>query len=168
MHIYLRRSLYGLALGFAAAAILVGYGMYASGFFARSAVYVTDAGALAGYDPVAYFTEGEAVKGLPENVTTYQGVSWRFANKEHMELFLQQPERYMPAYGGFCAYAMSEGYTAYSDPSVWRVIDGRLFLNYDRDVMTTWTQSSADRIAEADRIWQQRNSQGAVGERENG
>ena len=109
--------------------------------------------AIQGYDPVAYFTEGRARRGRYDIRTQWNGATWRFATAEHRRLFLEDPARYAPAYGGFCAYAVSEGHTAPIDPAAWRIVDGRLYLNYDRSVQRRWERDIPGRIARADANW---------------
>ncbi|MBR0674325.1 YHS domain-containing (seleno)protein [Neoroseomonas soli] len=116
-------------------------------------VNVEDGVAVRGTDVVAYFTEGRAIAGNPRFTTPWRGATWRFASAAHRDLFAAEPERYAPAYGGFCAYAVSEGYTAPIDPAAWRIVDGRLFLNYDRAVQRRWERDIPGRIARADANW---------------
>ena len=67
--------------------------------------------------------------------------------------FAADPDRYAPAYGGFCAFAVSEGYIAPIDPEAWRIVDGRLFLNYDQAIKRLWERDIPGRIAHADANW---------------
>lgn len=116
-------------------------------------VFAEDGLAIRGYDPVAYFTEGRPVQGRPEFHMTWHGATWRFASAAHRDAFHAHPERYAPAYGGFCAWAVSEGYTASIDPEAWRIVDGRLFLNYDRGIQRRWEADMAARIRRGDTNW---------------
>jgi YHS domain-containing protein len=109
--------------------------------------------AIRGTDPVAYFTEGRPVRGRAEFTHTWAGATWRFASAANRDRFATDPERYAPAYGGFCAWAVSEGYTAPIDPAAWRIVDGRLFLNYDRSVQRQWERDIPGRIARGDANW---------------
>lgn len=109
--------------------------------------------AVAGHDVVAYFTRGEPVEGSAEHSTQWNGAEWRFASAEHLERFRADPERYAPAYGGFCAYAVAEGYTAAGDPAHWAIHDGRLYLNYNAGVQTRWNTDREGYIAAADGNW---------------
>lgn len=109
--------------------------------------------AVRGTDVVAYFTEGRAVAGRPEFTFAWRGATWRFASAANRDRFATDPERYAPAYGGFCAYAVSEGYTAPIDPEAWRIVDGRLFLNYDRSIKRRWERDIPGRIARGDANW---------------
>ena len=109
--------------------------------------------AVKGYDVVAYFTEGRPVPGVPAFEHAVGGVTYRFASAANRDRFAREPQRYLPQYGGFCAYAVSRGYTADTDPEAWRIVDGRLFLNYDRGVQRLWEQDIPGRIAKADENW---------------
>jgi hypothetical protein len=109
--------------------------------------------AIEGYDPVAYFTEARPVKGDGAYTHFWRGATWRFATPGHRDMFAQAPEQYAPQYGGFCAYAVSENYTAKIDPQAWKVVDGKLYLNYNKAVRATWEKTQPARIAAADRNW---------------
>lgn len=109
--------------------------------------------AVRGTDVVAYLTEGRPVAGRAEFAHAWRGATWRFASAANRDRFAADPERYAPAYGGFCAYAVSEGYTAPIDPAAWRIVDGRLYLNYDRSVQRRWERDIPGRIARADANW---------------
>lgn len=109
--------------------------------------------ALGGYDVVAYFTEGKPVAGQAAHETHWNGARWRFASAEHRERFLREPERFAPRYGGYCAYAVSRGYTAPVAPEAWRIVDGKLYLNYSKDVQTLWEREIPANIKKADTNW---------------
>lgn len=109
--------------------------------------------AVDGYDVVAYFTRGEPVEGSAEHSTEWNGAEWRFASAEHLERFRVDPERYAPAYGGYCAYAIAEGYTAAGDPAYWAIHDDRLYLNYNADIQTRWDADREGHIAAANANW---------------
>lgn len=109
--------------------------------------------AVSGYDPVAYFTEGRPVKGDARFTTTHEGAQWRFASAENRDRFIAAPQRYAPQYGGYCAWAASEGYTASADPLRWKVVDDKLYLNYDTEVQKKWELDVAGNIRKADRNW---------------
>lgn len=93
--------------------------------------------AIKGYDTVAYFTERQAVKGTPEFSHEWLGATWHFSDAEHRDLFAANPISYAPQYGGHCAGGLAYGdATVNIDPEAWRIIDGRLYLNYDHGVAT--------------------------------
>lgn len=106
-----------------------------------------------GYDVVSYFEQGEAVAGSAQFTADYRGATWRFSSAEHRAQFQAEPERYAPAYGGYCAWAVSQGYLAKGDPEYWTVIDGRLYLNYSQSVQETWLQDTSGFITQADNNW---------------
>lgn len=123
------------------------------GLFATTAWYGNEHGAIRGYDPVAYFTEGRAVAGDPALSLEWDGATWHFASPEHRTRFEEDPLRYAPAFGGYCAFAVSEGYTANGDPEVWSIVDDRLYLNFDRTVAERWNEERASRIAAGQQNW---------------
>jgi YHS domain-containing protein len=109
--------------------------------------------AIEGYDPVAYFKEGRPVEGDSDYSYEWMGATWYFASAEHRDLFAADPERYAPQYGGYCAWAVSQGYTAKIDPQAWAVVDDRLYLNYSQDVQKRWQEDVPGNIAKADANW---------------
>jgi hypothetical protein len=109
--------------------------------------------ALRGYDPVAYFTLGKATAGKTEFTAVHEGAIYRFASAAHRDTFVATPARYLPQYGGYCAYAAFQGYKADADPKAWHVIDGRLFVNYNASVAKSWAAKSADYIKAGDANW---------------
>lgn len=109
--------------------------------------------AINGYDPVAYFTEGKPVEGSSDHALEWNEAEWHFASAENLETFKADPAKYAPQYGGYCAYAVSEGYTAKTEPDAWKIVDGKLYLNYNKDVQEKWAQDISGRIANADKHW---------------
>jgi len=109
--------------------------------------------AVEGADVVAYFTDGKYVKGSKEFSHAWNGAKWQFASAEHRDLFAANPEKYAPQYGGYCAYAVSEGGTAGIDPEAWKIVEGRLYLNYDAPIQEKWLQNIDERIRKADENW---------------
>ncbi len=109
--------------------------------------------AIQGYDPVAYFTAGRPVKGQAQHSVKHSGATWHFASGENKALFQANPEKYVPAYGGYCAYGVSKGGLYKIEPDAWSIRDGRLFLNYDRKVQATWSKAADGYIQAADRKW---------------
>jgi YHS domain-containing protein len=109
--------------------------------------------AVSGYDPVAYFTDGRPVEGDARYAYDWQGATWRFANAENLERFKAEPARYAPQYGGYCAWAVSQGYTASVDPQAWKIVGDKLYLNYSLDVQRQWQGDIPGNIAMADANW---------------
>ena len=116
-------------------------------------VFADNGVAIRGYDPVAYFTDGRPVEGRPEFTATRDGATWRFASAEHKAAFGADPAKYAPQYGGYCAWAVSQGYTAPIDPNAWKVVDGKLYLNYSADVQKDWQKDVPGHIAKANGNW---------------
>jgi YHS domain-containing protein len=109
--------------------------------------------AIKGYDPVAYFTERAPTRGKKAFSLRHGGVEWRFASAKNKASFAADPQKYMPAYGGYCAYGVSRGYLVKIEPDAWSIRDGRLYLNYDRSVQRTWSKNPARYIAAANKKW---------------
>jgi len=108
---------------------------------------------LSGYDPVAYFTDGKPVRGSGYHVSVHEGVTYAFASAEHKETFEANPEKYVPAYGGYCAYGMAVRKKFVADPEVWRIVDGKLYVNLDRDIQRTWQKDVPGYIKKAEANW---------------
>jgi YHS domain-containing protein len=109
--------------------------------------------AIDGYDPVAYFVSGRPVKGDKAYTHEWRGALFRFANAKNLAAFQAAPEKYAPQYGGYCAWAVSQGYTAGIDPDAWKIVDGKLYLNYDRDVQKKWERDIPGHVRKADENW---------------
>jgi YHS domain-containing protein len=108
---------------------------------------------ISGYDPVAYFTDGKPMKGSGYHVAEYKGVTYAFASKEHKAMFEGNPEKYLPAYGGYCAYGAAVGKKFVADPEVWKVVDGTLYLNLDKGIQSKWNKDIPGYIKKADTNW---------------
>ena len=119
----------------------------------QAEVFADSAGAIRGYDAVAYFTQGQAVKGQEKFTYPWRGATWRFASAENRDRFAASPEQYAPRYGGYCAYAVAQGSTASIDPAAWSIVEGRLFLNYSLGVRERWRQDVPGYIRKADANW---------------
>ena len=111
--------------------------------------------AVGGYDPVAYFTDGKPVAGKSSITHQWKGARWRFSSEKNRELFSAEPAKYAPQFGGYCAWAVSQGYTAKGDPNYWKVVDGRLYLNYDASVQRNWEKDIPGHIANGNTNWPQ-------------
>lgn len=145
-----------LSAGILSAAILPAVGSPAQ----TGIVFTDDTGyAIRGYDPVAYHADGQAVEGSEEFEAVWNGAKWLFASEEHREAFLADPERYAPQYGGYCAWAVSRGDLAPIDPEAWKIVDGKLYLNYSPRIQRKWEKDVARHIEEADRRWPELSSE---------
>jgi len=109
--------------------------------------------ALKGYDTVAYFTLGKAVKGSKKLTYKWNGVDWKFSSQKNLELFKTSPEKYAPQYGGYCAYAMADGKKVAINPKAFDVKDGKLYLNYNKSIQKKWKNSVDNFIKDADSEW---------------
>lgn len=120
---------------------------------AEDPVFTTEAGAIRGYDPVAYHVEGKPVPGKPDITFVWQDAEWHFANTANRDTFAANPEKYAPRYGGFCAFGTSRGYKVSTQPEAFTIVDGALYLNYNRDVQKTWDKDRPGYIEKADANW---------------
>ncbi len=109
--------------------------------------------ALKGYDAVAYFKESRAVEGKNAFRHEWSGAKWYFVSAANRDEFAKNPARYAPQFGGYCAWAVGHGYTANIDPHVWRIIDDKLYLNYDKSVQRMWEQDTAGWIMKGNENW---------------
>ncbi|HUU51752.1 MAG TPA: YHS domain-containing (seleno)protein [Candidatus Heimdallarchaeota archaeon] len=133
--------------------LILGTGLMLSGAD-KNPVNVDKKGiAIKGYDPVAYFTEGEPVKGSAEFQHEWNSAIWHFSSAEHRDMFKAEPEKYAPQYGGYCAYAVSQGKTANIDPDAWKIVDGKLYLNLNKRIHRKWEKDILGYIKKADKNW---------------
>ena len=117
-------------------------------------VYMDKQGvAIHGYDPVAYFTAGQPTPGKAEFSHDHAGATWQFASARNKALFAKNPARYAPRYGGFCAYAMAKNSKAKIDPNAWKIVNGKLYLNYDAGIQRKWEKEEASMITAGDKNW---------------
>lgn len=138
-----------------AGSLTMAVGLPAAAWAKTEPVYtgLLDNVAVSGYDPVAYFTVGKPVKGDAKFKMTYKGAEFRFASAENLAKFKANPAAYAPQYGGYCAWAVSQGYTASGDPKVWKVVNGKLYLNYNAEVGQRWGKNIPGHIKAADGNW---------------
>ena len=109
--------------------------------------------AIEGYDVVAYFEDGKPVEGSADFTAEYKGATWRFASADHRDMFKANPEAYAPQYGGYCAYGVSQGHAVRGDPMHWKIVDGKLYLNYNSGVQKKWVKDIPSNNAKADAEW---------------
>ena len=112
-----------------------------------------DGVALRGYDPVSYFTEGKPQQGLPAHSYMYKGSKFQFASADNQQLFVDNPDKYAPQFGGFCSYGTAQGYKVSTQPDAFSVVDGKLYLNYNREVVKIWQQDVPGNISKAEENW---------------
>jgi YHS domain-containing protein len=153
MAIMTRRVRNSVSAAFFAVAAIAGVGSA----FANDSVNTGYFGGVAimGYDAVAYFTDGRAVKGSEEFSYDWLGTPWHFASKEHREMFMSEPAKYAPQYGGYCAaeVAGSGSVTVNVDPEAFKIIDGKLYLIYDPGNAATFADNASDLVPKADVNW---------------
>jgi YHS domain-containing protein len=116
-------------------------------------IYAEGGVAIGGTDPVAYFTQGRPVRGERGHALMWHGVEWHFSSEETRAAFEADPVRFAPQYGGWCAWAVAEGYTASSTPDAWAIVDGKLYLNYSRGIQRRWERDIPGNIDRADANW---------------
>ena len=109
--------------------------------------------AVSGYDTVAYFTQGRPVQGSTSFRTNYKGAEWRFSSAANLAKFRANPAAYAPQFGGYCAWAVSQGYTASGDPTVWKIVGGKLYLNYNQEIGQKWSKNIAGFIKSGNANW---------------
>jgi hypothetical protein len=112
-----------------------------------------DSVAIKGYDTVAYLVSGKATVGSPKFEYSWNDATWRFVSGENRKRFMRDPERYAPQFGGYCAWAISRGYTADVDPEAFQIVDGHLYLIYSKSVQMRWQQDVPGNIAKAEANW---------------
>ena len=125
----------------------------AAGIASSSTVFERNGVAIRGYDPVAYFRESKPVRGSDSFRADWDGATWNFASSANRDAFLADPGKYAPQYGGYCAWAVSQGYTAPVSPEAWRIVEGKLYLNYSTSVQRTWEEDVPGNIVAADGNW---------------
>lgn len=128
-----------------------------SGAFAADPdIFATKSGAIRGVDVVAYFSlepGNKAIKGTDEFTYEYMGATWKFASAANREAFIANPEKYAPQYGGYCAFAVSHGFTKPVNVQAWRIVDDKLYLNLSKGVKRKWEKDIAGNIERADNNW---------------
>ena len=120
---------------------------------ATARFYNNDGIAIDGTDAVAYFTQSAPVAGDAAIFHDWSGVRWQFASTANRDAFAANPEAYAPQYGGFCAWAVAQGYTASTTPEAWAVVDDKLYLNYSRRIQRRWARDIPGNIALGDQNW---------------
>ena len=109
--------------------------------------------AVHGYDTVAYFTQGKPTLGSAKFSKVHNNATYRFANAENLKTFEANPDKYVPAYGGFCAFGVSVGAKFDGDPRLWKIVDGKLYLNLNEEIQKTWLEDIPGNITKANEAW---------------
>jgi YHS domain-containing protein len=136
------------------AAALVGL-VLATSASAGSDIFTNKKGvAIRGYDPVAYFTQSDAVKGNKSITAEHNGAKYQFSSDEHKALFVASPEKYLPAYGGYCAFGVAMAVQKFpTDPKAWTIVDGTLYLNLNPKVKKRWSTDIPGFINGSENNW---------------
>ena len=116
-------------------------------------VYAKNGIAVDGTDVVAYFTQNQPRQGTSAFSHDWNGATWLFATTANRDTFAADPTAYAPQFGGYCAWAVSNGYTASTTPEAWRIVDGKLYLNYSRRIQRRWERDIPARISAANANW---------------
>ena len=124
-----------------------------AGLSCNAVVFSQDAIAIKGYDTVAYFNAGKAIKGKEQYTFQWHSKIWYFLNIENKDLFEKNPEKYAPQYDGYCAWAMTEARKAETDPEVWKIVNGKLYLNCSKEAYEKWSKDIPGNIKKADTNW---------------
>ena len=134
---------------------IAAFALLTSSAFASELVNVSGASkiAVSGYDPVAFFAESKAVNGSPFISADYQSATYFFATEEHKKLFAENPTKYTPQFGGYCAYGVSLGKLFPVDINTWQVRDGKLYLNLNAGVLKKFNADLIGNVAKADQYW---------------
>jgi YHS domain-containing protein len=132
-------------------ALLIWAGLVTGASAASNIAYSTTA--VNGYDLVSYQTGKRPLRDNGHFVSVHDGVSFLFVNEENKATFDRNPDKYLPAYGGYCAFGVAVGKKFVGDPEVWRIIDGRLYLNLDENIQDQWLKDVPGRIKTADKNW---------------
>jgi len=109
--------------------------------------------ALKGYDTVSYFTSGGPVLGSANFTEKFNGATYWFANSANRDTFKANPEKYIPAFGGFCAMGLALEQKLDVDPQLWRIVDGALYLNIHKPAQTRWLEDVKGNIEKANKNW---------------
>ena len=115
--------------------------------------YAESGAAMSGYDVVSYFTSGGPELGQPEIAVMWKGAAWHFASHANREAFEANPRAYAPQFGGYCAYAIAQGHIVSTDPTAWRVVDGKLYLTHSKQIEQMWLRDVPGFIARAEGNW---------------
>jgi len=123
-----------------------------TGFFSDTAV--------SGYDTVAFFTDGKAVQGKKKYSVEHLGATWRFSSEKNKALFVAEPDKYRPQYGGHCAWAVAANNAkAPGNVKYWKIVEDKLYLNYNGDVQQKWFKDIPGFIVKGDKNWPELSSE---------
>jgi YHS domain-containing protein len=109
--------------------------------------------AINGYDAVAYFTLNKAVLGNEAYLYNWKNANWNFSSEENKKLFIENPEKYTPQFGGYCSFAVSKGFTANTDPTSFEIIDEKLYLFADEGMKSNWKENQNENLQKCEANW---------------
>ena len=113
---------------------------------------------LKGYDPVAYVTEGKPARGQDDITASHNGLTWRFASQANRVAFEREPGKYLPAYGGFCAWGVAQGKLFDVDPATgWLIADRKLYVFFNADILKLYRADQVALTARAEQNWPKLN-----------
>ncbi len=136
------------------AGIVLSTTLFASALAAGVDVNATTTGlAIRGYDPVAYFTAGAPTSGNWKISAEHNGATYRFASEENKKKFLADPQAFVPAFGGYCAFGTAMGFKFDGDPNIWKIVDNKLYLNLSKPIQTRWEGDLSNFITTAKTNW---------------
>ncbi len=136
--------------------ILAGLGAFALAPAARAAspmIFTDQGAAILGFDTVSYFANGGPIAGNPENALMWKDAVWRFASDANREAFEANPRAYAPQFGGYCAYAVSQGFLTTTDPKIWHIVNGKLYLIHSHPMDREWMRDPEANIVRAEANW---------------
>jgi YHS domain-containing protein len=143
----LQKATDGVLMSISFVLLFAGFGGMAAG---KSPV---DDVAIKGFDTVAYFKAGRALRGSESYLFQWHNMTWYFLTRENRDLFAVSPEKYAPQYDGYCAWAMTEARKAITDPEEWKIVDGKLYLNCSKTAYEKWSRDIPGNIKKADTNW---------------
>lgn len=135
------------------AMVFISFGAFSQTSTTLPSYFSNKEGAIRGFDPVAYFTEQKAVKGNSEFSYDWNTVTWYFASDSNKKSFVENPEKYAPQFGGYCAYGVSEDHKSPTDPLAFTIVNDKLYLNYSIKVKELWMKQQQQRIEKANALW---------------
>ena len=134
---------------FAAALLLATHAAFAQ----KSEIFAPKGKAIKGYDVVAFFKDAKPVEGADSLTYHYKDADWLFASRANLEAFKAAPDKYVPQYGGYCAFGTSEGHKAPTEAETWTIVDKKLYFNYNMKVKNNWSKKREELIEKADTQW---------------
>lgn len=135
------------------AIVFISLGAFSQTGTTSPSYFANKEGAIRGFDPVSYFTQQQAVKGNKEFSYDWNGVTWYFTSDSNQKSFTENPEKYAPQFGGYCAYGVSEDHKSPTDPLAFTIVDNKLYLNYSNKVKEMWMKQQTQRIQKANELW---------------